>query len=282
MNILLTGASGFLGLAISKKVDLNSHTLIRVSRRKLIGFIQCDLASVSEVQQLFDNTNPDLIIHCAAEVPKNIESYNDRSIYHTNTKMVANLSIDRTIPFVYISSMTVYGDCKRILYNESDECFPDSEYAISKLEGEDYIKEHCDTSIILRIPGLYSELKKSGLVHNIIMSILKEKKIELPKDKIQWAAMHVDDAASSIVDIINSMPKNKTINVGYENKYSINDLIANCNSIFEGNVKCHVEHPEFQFDLNLLKELSSMPPQLTLKDSLENMKKYYIGENDVK
>lgn len=280
MKILLTGANGFLGAILAQKLVLSGHSLVKTSQIEKEGFIRCDLASVSDVDRVLISSKPDLVLHCAAIVPKTIEQYNDLSAYEPNMKMVENLTKSKCLPFVFVSSMTVYGVGDEKIYSESKECFPATAYAASKLQGEHYIENRCRDSISLRIPGLYSETRLGGLVSNVIMSILTDKKINLPSSALQWAAMHVEDAASSIVSIINKYSpsnNNQTVNIGYRDRYSINNLLRDCEVVFGGKLESPIQHPEFQFDLSKLESLRCLPPTLTLVESLESMKDYYMA-----
>ncbi|WP_439437657.1 NAD-dependent epimerase/dehydratase family protein [Salinivibrio costicola] len=278
MKILLTGANGFLGSALSQEVKANGYDLFRTSRSGSDGTIPCDLTSVSEVEELVNSVAPDIIIHCAASVPERYEDYHRPEMYKDNIRMVDNLTKNPSIAFVYISSMTVYGDNGNKILHEDDFCYPNSAYAISKFDGEKHLKKRCLKSLSFRIPGLYSEDRHSGLVYNVIKSTITGEGLTLPDEELVWAAMHVSDASQSIISSIRNFdfgPRNEVVNIGYKDDYSINNLLGVCQDVWGGEVACNIVHPRFKFNLDKLNSLNSLPSVMTLKDSMSKMKNYY-------
>jgi len=70
MRILITGASGLLGLNLALELSkahtvfgtVNRHTL----RTSLFHVRQTDLLAPKALERLLDETQPDWVIHCAA------------------------------------------------------------------------------------------------------------------------------------------------------------------------------------------------------------------------
>lgn len=66
MNILLTGASGFVGTYIRSQLAAAGHTVLSVSRNMSgEGWIQADLSKFSDLVSLFEMYAPDAVIHSA-------------------------------------------------------------------------------------------------------------------------------------------------------------------------------------------------------------------------
>ena len=67
MRILVTGASGLLGLNLSLKMQ-SKHTIIGVDREKLANtpfdLIKADLLDSDVLPRIFDEAKPDAVIHC--------------------------------------------------------------------------------------------------------------------------------------------------------------------------------------------------------------------------
>ena len=278
MRVLLTGANGFLGKELAHQLLDHGYDLVKTSRTGISNTIKCNLDIESEARSLIKDVNPEVIIHAAAVVPKRVRDYYDEDAFVVNESMVRNLTIDSNIDFVYISSMTVYGDANRKIYSETDSCSPVTPYGISKMNGELIIKGQCKRSVSIRIPGLYSEKRCSGLIHNTIKGIISNEKVTFPSEPIVWAAMHVKDASYSIVHALRGNEmffNNAALNVGYSNTYSINRFLDDCKEVFGVELFSSCEHPDFNFDLNNLSQLASLPECSTLKQSLYNMKKFY-------
>ena len=74
-NVLITGSNGYLGnkiyLKLKKKIGVKVVTL----SRKKSDYI-CNLTKLNETKKILKSISPDLIIHCAASVPKKINEYN--------------------------------------------------------------------------------------------------------------------------------------------------------------------------------------------------------------
>ena len=63
MKIIITGAKGLVGSAISKRLETNIDTeLLKIGRDN------CDLENKSETDKVFNSFSPDIVIHCAGKV----------------------------------------------------------------------------------------------------------------------------------------------------------------------------------------------------------------------
>lgn len=84
MKILVTGANGLLGSAVTEEVLRRGHTCIATGRAPqprcadATVYAQADLCDPQAVQALITDTQPDAVIHCAAwtdvdgaELPEN-------------------------------------------------------------------------------------------------------------------------------------------------------------------------------------------------------------------
>jgi nucleoside-diphosphate-sugar epimerase len=281
MRVLLTGANGFLGRHLSSEFIRSGIELIKTTRKGDNNSVACDLNSKENVGYLINLVKPDLIVHSAAFVPKTLEDYKNLESSYLNRKMLENILMSSKVPLVYISSMTVYGNSKNIVRCESDAGSPESPYGVSKYEGELLLKEDGRDSLSIRIPGLFGEGRDSGLVNNILMNLSSEEDLELPKSPILWAAMDVKDAAKVIIRLVkNSAFKGYTpINVGYSEIYSINRLLAIYERIFHISIAYEINHPDFRFDLTLLKKFKVISNG-NLKVALMNLKSRYEQENN--
>lgn len=275
-RVLLTGACGFLGKELSKYLSDMHFDVVETTRKGGGDTIPCDLTIREDVALLINSVNPDIILHSAAFVPKYEEDYSNKKENALNLLMLSHLIEENlsNIKIVYISSMTVYGDNKKSKRTESDSCFPTSEYARNKLEGERLLLNSFKKFIIVRVPGLFGKGREDGLIMNLIKSSLGNNTINLPKKPIVWAAMEVSDAAKSIVKLIQSsvlLKRQEIVNIGYDEVYSINRLIKLHNELFGTYLECKVVHPEFIFDLTKLRKMSCLPDR-GLKDAMTELK----------
>jgi len=280
-KVLLTGASGFLGECLALEFIKYGADLIKTTRQKSPGSSMCNLASEYEVATLINKFSPDLVVHCAAFVPKTVKEYESETPSFRNKIMLKNILNATRVPLIYISSMTVYGPSKNIIRREIDAGAPESSYGASKYEGELLLKEDGRDALSIRIPGLFGKERGDGLVVNTIRSLCNNEQPNLPKSTILWAAMDVEDAAKIIAELsVNiSFHGYTPINVGYFGVYSINRFLSICEGIFKKTIEYEMIHPEFEFDLTLLRKFNVASTN-NLKIALTKLKeKYELNSN---
>lgn len=269
MNILVTGATGFLGSRLVSELECSLHHIFGVSTNGTETTIGCDLNISDSVKALVDNCLPDCIIHCAAYVPRKSSDYQDDLLGKSNVLMTKNILDASLCPIIYISSMTVYGNSLNGPVHETDVCAPENYYAKSKFDCECMIKESGRTGLAMRIPGLFGMPRQSGLVYNLVSSALSGDDISLPQAPIYWAGINVVDAAKRIVNLLPKASKSfSEINLGCSGKTSVNKLIDLVNDIFESNIETKINHPVFEFDLTRYETLTTLPAA-NLRQSLK-------------
>ena len=172
MNILITGASGFIGSFIVEEAlrqGFETWAAVRGSSSRQfltderIHFIELNLSSEEQLKEQLRGHQFDYVVH-AAGVTKCL---NKADFHRINTEGTQNLV--RTIQalkmplrrFVYISSLSIMGAIREkqpyteIL--ESDEAKPNTAYGRSKLEAEQWLESLNSQFpyVILRPTGVY-------------------------------------------------------------------------------------------------------------------------------
>jgi nucleoside-diphosphate-sugar epimerase len=158
--ILLTGSNGFLGKIIVNKIIKNQN-LIYLSRTA--GDYKISLEN--EVPSF--NHKFDLVIHAAGKAHSIPKTHLEKQSFHDiNVKGTRNLlkGLEKLNPpksFVFISSVSVYG---QEFGNNINEDFPlqaKDSYGLSKIEAEKIVQEWCRRQnvicTILRLPLLVAE-----------------------------------------------------------------------------------------------------------------------------
>jgi len=154
MQILLTGASGFLGRILKQELKENSLTTL--------GRYSADIiANLATTVPVFEKSF-DLIIHAAGQahlVPKSVHEFN---LFHeVNVQGTVNLLKglkSAGIPkyFVFISSVSVYGLESGVEITEEAPLTATDAYGKSKIAAELLISEWCAlnnvTCTIFRLP----------------------------------------------------------------------------------------------------------------------------------
>jgi len=260
MRYLVTGARGFLGAQVVNALRATGATVTATGRRPLESVVCCDLTVAGDVARMVEHIAPDRIVHCAAHVPRTLEEYQDGSSAQASLHMLDTLLSASACPVVFVSSMTVYGTQRDRPVAEQDAGAPASAYGNGKWQGEQRLIADGRPVLAVRIPGLFGPSRCDGLVYNVVHAAKHGLSPQLPSASILWAAMHVDDAAESIVALAGS-PINgfEAINIGYRGVYSIKTLVAVACDIYGRHVDYAVRQPSFEFDLTRAESRDAVP-----------------------
>ena len=151
MRVLVTGGAGFIGTHLCRRLLAEGHAVSVVDnefngkRENLppqVWFALGDVARIEEVEPAFAR-GLDAVCHIAGQVSI-IRSFNDPTLdLRTNVEGTVNvlrLCVKHKVPrLLYASSMTIYGNGGAVPTPETERCWPDSYYGITKLAGERYV-----------------------------------------------------------------------------------------------------------------------------------------------
>ena len=70
-KVLITGATGFLGKSVCQKLIKKNIEIIKCSRENNNNYEKIDLLNFTATSEIIKKHSPELIIHCAANTPKN-------------------------------------------------------------------------------------------------------------------------------------------------------------------------------------------------------------------
>jgi len=184
-KILLTGASGMLGLYLREMLDSSSYNLIIGDRSNF------DISDRNIVATTINDNKPDIIIHLAAETNVDLCEKQPKIALINNSLCVEEISkicSKLGIYFIFISTSNVFGVGDKMVYNELDRPCPANYYGKSKLLAEDFINSYNrNNSLIIRagwmIGGGIKRDKK--FVGNIVRQIASKECNEIisVKDK---------------------------------------------------------------------------------------------------
>lgn len=231
MNILVTGASGFIGSHLVKKLAANPAYKVTALARKLgstaqtkevnLTVIECDVLDSKRLKIIGDSA-PDVIIHLAA-IKEHFKSKD--MILSTNIEGTRNLleHFGRAKQFIFASSTLVT--------SASDA------YSESKKQCEEVIKKSGVNYTILRIAPVFGAGDRTNLTR-LIELIRDGKAIPIPGDGKQLIQpTHVDDVVEAIESsILNTECFNKT-SVIAGNPITLKEFIDSVSKIVHRNAK---------------------------------------------
>jgi dTDP-4-dehydrorhamnose reductase len=157
-RILLTGASGLLGLNLAMAVDGKKHQVFGVANTtplRWVGFksIRAELTEPGSVERLLDEYQPQVILHCAALANVDDCEHRPEVAAAVNAHLpgqIAAAAKTRSIKMVHISTDAVF-DGVRGDYLETDEPHPLSVYARTKLAGEQAVLAANEKALVARV-----------------------------------------------------------------------------------------------------------------------------------
>jgi dTDP-4-dehydrorhamnose reductase len=157
MRILITGASGLLGINLALETA-HQHTVFgTVSQNALktdaFTVIQTNLLVPGAVENLLDKVQPDWVIHCAALANLDACEADPLLAKQLNTELprkLANLVARGGARLVHVSTDSVF-DGLRGDYSEQDEPHPIGVYSQTKLDSERAVLEADPKAIIARV-----------------------------------------------------------------------------------------------------------------------------------
>ena len=142
MRVLVTGASGFLGIKLCEHLRARGHDVTGLRNRfapeGVVDYHQVDLRSTTAVAAVMDAVRPDAVIHAAAFSDPDVCARQPELAFAVNAGGTANLVSVSPARVIYISTDLVF-DGTRGWYDEQAATNPLSVYAQSKLQGEQHV-----------------------------------------------------------------------------------------------------------------------------------------------
>jgi dTDP-4-dehydrorhamnose reductase len=164
MKVLVTGANGFTGQHLVKTLVDKGFEVIATSRNESklpsysnLTYYNIDLTDVRNVENLFDLTKPDAVIHTAAmskpdECAANPNLCTSNNIQATRHLLDAATKVG-TQHFVYLSTDFIFGEGGP--HAEEDAPVPLNLYGASKLEAEALVNAATLKTTIIRPVFMY-------------------------------------------------------------------------------------------------------------------------------
>jgi len=153
MNVVVTGASGYIGGQVVLQLRDAGHSVTGIDLRPLprhlqgtMSFLQADFDSDESYRRLLD-VRPEAIVHCAGTSLVGPSIKNPSNYYHNNVVKTLNLLniIMTAVPktrFIFSSSAAVYGVPFMNPCHEVDPREPISPYGESKLMIEQVLESY--------------------------------------------------------------------------------------------------------------------------------------------
>jgi UDP-glucuronate decarboxylase len=305
MKILLTGAAGFLGSHISKKLIDNDH--------EVIGLDDLSTGSIKNIEQLMNHPKYSFIKHdvripyqakvdailnfaCPAS-PVNYQKDPVRTIETNFLGMINLLHLANEIGarIIQASTSEIYGDPTQSPQKESywgnvnpigiRSCYDEGKRAAETL-CFDYRRQHNLDTRVIRIFNTYGPNMAIGdgrVVSNFIVQALRNEPINVYGDGKQTRSFcYVSDLIEGIYKLLQLNENPDTpINLGNPNEFTILDLvkivieITNSNSEIVNNPLPQDDPNQRCPDISLAKSMLNWNPTIELREGIEKTAAYF-------
>lgn len=158
MKILVTGASGLLGLNFCLTKRGASHFLLGADRGALhdtpFELIRADLTAPQAVSHLIETLRPQAVLHTAALANLEACEADPAAASLLNAEipgLLAQACARHSVRLLHISTDAVFDGAKDGFYTEEDAPNPQSVYAHTKLQGEQNVLSACPQAAVARV-----------------------------------------------------------------------------------------------------------------------------------
>lgn len=237
MKYLVTGAAGFIGSAVVKKLTANGYQVVGIDnlndyyevnlklarlvrvKHKLFKFKEIDLAERSAMANLFEQEQFDRVIHLAAQAGVRYSIDNPHA--YADSNLVGHLNIlegcrqSKVKHLIYASSSSVYGLNAKVPFETSDSVdHPVSLYAATKKANE--LMSHSYSHLYdipttgLRFFTVYGSWGRPDMAPFIFTKkILDGETIDINNNgDMRRDFTHVNDIVEGVVRIADVIPNN--------------------------------------------------------------------------
>lgn len=186
-RVFITGARGQLGQALIKLLkDKQEYKLYLTDSQPDIdkGIKMLDITDEAAVIAEISGFMPDIIINCAAMTAVDLCESKQEMAYNINAlgpKYIARIAENIGAGLIHISTDYIYDGQAKRPYTEEAEANPINVYGITKLAGDNFVKEYCHKAFILNTSGVYGEGK--NFVRTMLRLADENKKIRVVSDQ---------------------------------------------------------------------------------------------------
>lgn len=299
MTIVVAGATGLAGSAITKTFESTGQEVIGINRDVV------DLLDFDKTNQFFNDVKPTVVVDAAARVGGigandafPVEFLEDNIRIQTNLMHSAHNA--KVKKFIFLGSSCIYPrDCKQPIREEYFMTGPleatNAAYAIAKIAGieliNSYRKQYGYKWISLMPTNLYGpgdnfDLKGSHVFPALIRRFVEAVEADTRKI-VLWGSgspkrefLHVDDLARAVLLASEKYDSSLHLNIGTGVDISIKDLAQKIAEVsgFEGEILWDTSKPDGTprkvLEVSRIKQLG-WSPRVTLEEGITSTIRWY-------
>jgi nucleoside-diphosphate-sugar epimerase len=314
MRALVTGAAGFVGSTLARRLLADGHDVVGVDsvndyydrqlKRANLGrlaspgfqFVEADLNAV-DLRTLLAGT--EVVFHLAGQPGvrsswgSEFDRYVTDNVRATQRLLEAALQVDRLRRFVFASSSSVYGDAERYPTEETDRPQPLSPYGVTKLAAEHlctlYARNHGVPTVSLRFFTVYGPRQRPDMAFTRFCRAVGDgREIEVYGSGEQVRDFtFVDDVVEANLQVgtadIGAVPAGSVFNVAGGSSTTVNEVLELLGEI-SGRAVRVVRGPSVLGDVlrtggstEAISKATGWTPRVGLREGLEEQYRWAAG-----
>ncbi len=311
MKILVTGGCGFIGSEFVRQAVKKGYQVCIVDKITYAGdctrleevwtqisFYPCDINNREFLNYIFQNEQPEAVVHWAAE------SHVDRSLLQPSIFLDTNIKGTQTLldlsrqyqinKFINISTDEVYGELgTKGQFTEASPLRPNSPYSVSKaaadMLGRAYYRSYALPVVTVRPSNNYGPWQyPEKLIPVVILKALHQEPIPVygkGENIREW--LYVGDCAQAVLEILEKGKPGEIYNVGSgEERRNLDvvkkilDVLGKPHTLIEF-VKDRPGH-DFRYALNFEKVQKEIgwSPKTPFEEGIERTVRWYLEHKD--
>ncbi|MEO8720424.1 MAG: GDP-mannose 4,6-dehydratase [Ginsengibacter sp.] len=263
MNILVTGAAGFIGSNVSEHLIAQNHKVIGIDNfddfypRKIknsnleqllsdnnFTFYESDIRDKDALNSIFSSNQIDIVIHLAAKAGvrpsiDSISEYYDVNVNGT-VNLLESMKAHGVVKMLYASSSSIYGNNSKVPFSEEDRVDnPISPYASTKKSGELLCHVYCHLYkfdiTCLRFFTVFGPRQRPDLAIHKFTRLIDEGLV-LPfygDGTTSRDYTYIDDIVNGIDCALNALDGYRIYNLGESRVISLKNLVETIEKILD-------------------------------------------------
>jgi GDP-L-fucose synthase len=295
-RVLVTGGGGFVGSHLVERLEDDGHDVFVARRRDY------DLTHEREAVRLFDEAQPELVFHLAAEVGGiGANRANPGRYWYANLQMGVNLleqaRAHKVQKLVIAGTVCAYPKFTPVPFHEDDlwNGYPEetnAPYGVAKktilVGAQAYREQYGLNSIFLLPTNLYGPRDNFDLQTSHVIPALIRKMIESPDEIVLWGDgsptreyLFVEDCVDGFLLAAERYDGADPVNLGTGVETSIRETAEAVADVvgFHGNIIWDTSMPNGQprrsLDASRAKELFGFEARTPLREGLEKTVAWY-------
>jgi UDP-glucose 4-epimerase len=296
-TLLVTGAAGFIGSALCRRLDSLGHRVVgydnltRGRREYLpqrVRLVEGDIRDVARVAETVSASKPDCVIHLAAMhfIPDCIAR--PRETIDVNVegtrRLLQSCRGGSVRSFIFASTAAVYASTNGPCLEEATPLGPLEIYGESKLQAEQLVARfHEETGISTDILRLFNAIGRNETNAHVIPHIFESLQTSdaIALGNISPCRDYIDtrDIADAILAVADGSRGSRVFNVGTGTAYSVKDIVSSLGRIL-GRTITVVQEPSrvratermlLVADIDKIRRATTWAPRISLEDALKDL-----------